>query len=264
MLDLIAFRNPDSSELAAGIRFFAWARRMVVDAYYTSAIGIKDLGYMGNTAVAQFSVPQEAIDYALKRSPAMRIFVLLLAAAAAWAADDLTVYELLAPSTHSFDIIYDVTVNREGSPYFFNPIRPGSVASKERVIDLATGKPLEWGVVDGKSAKASGGVGARTANDAEYLRVTLLKPVPKGGVARIRIYKTYTDPPSYYDKDSGFVFDRPLGIKRNVVVLPKGYEVVGSASPGIVSTDADGRIRISFLNDRDDQLPVKITGRKLP
>src|SRR5947209_7556816 len=81
---------------------------------------------------------------------------------ALWAADELTVYDLLPPSTHSFDIIYDVTANREGAAYFFNPIRPGSIATKERVIDRATGKPLEFATVDGKTAKASGGVGART------------------------------------------------------------------------------------------------------
>jgi hypothetical protein len=194
----------------------------------------------------------------------MKMLLILLAAASSWAADDFTVYELLAPSTHSFDIIYDVTQAREGAAYFYNPIRPGSVATKERVVDLATGKPLEFEVVDGKTAKAAGGVGGRTADDAEYLRVKLAKPVPKGAETRIRIYKTYTDPPSYYEKDDTLVFDRPLGIKRNVVVLPKGYEVVGSASPGIVTTDADGRIRMSFLNDRNDQLPVKITARKLP
>jgi hypothetical protein len=194
----------------------------------------------------------------------MKVLLLLLAAAAAWAADDFTVYELLPPSTHSFDIIYDVTQTREGSAYFYNPIRPGSTASKERVVDLATGKPLEFETVDGKTAKATGGVGARTADDALYLRVKLTKPVPKGAETRIRIYKTYTDAPSYYEKDDGFIFDRPLGIKRNVVLLPKGYELVGSASPGIVTTDADGRVRVSFLNDRNDQLPVRIVGRKLP
>jgi hypothetical protein len=71
MLDLIAFREnqAEHADLAAGIDFFAWARQMIVDAYYTSPIGIKELGYMGNTAVAHFSVPQEAIDYAVKRSP---------------------------------------------------------------------------------------------------------------------------------------------------------------------------------------------------
>ena len=195
----------------------------------------------------------------------MRIAVLLavLCAPGAHAADEVTVYDLLAPATHSFDIIYDVTATREGSPYFFNPIRPGSTASKERVIDRATGKPLEFATVDGKTAKASGFVSARTADDAEFLRVTLARPVPKGGETRIRIYKTYTDAPSYYETPTGFVFDRPLGIKRNVVILPKGYELVGSASPAMVSADPDGRIRVSFLNDRDDQLPVKITGRKL-
>jgi len=88
--------------------------------------------------------------------------------------------------------------------------------------------------------------------------------VPKGGETRIRIFKTYTDAASYYLKDGQLVFERPLGIKRNVVVLPKGWELVGSASPAIVSTDAEGRIQVSFLNDRDDQLPVKIVARRLP
>jgi gluconate 2-dehydrogenase gamma chain len=69
LLDLIAYRKNESAELGPGIEFFEWARRMVVDAYYTSPIGIKAIGYMGNTAVAKFEVPQEAIDYAIKRSP---------------------------------------------------------------------------------------------------------------------------------------------------------------------------------------------------
>lgn len=189
--------------------------------------------------------------------------MLLLAAFPLFAADEFTVYDLQTPSTHSFDIIYDVSATREGAAYFFNPIRPGSTATKERVVDRASGKPLEFETVDGKTAKASGS-GGRSADDALFLRVKLARPVAKGAEVRIRIYKTYTDAPSYYEKDGGFVFDRPLGIKRNLVILPKGYELTGSASPGIVSTEADGRIHISFLNDRDDQLPVRITGRKLP
>ena len=70
MLDLIAFRRnqADHPELAPGIQFFTWARNMVVDAYYTSKVGMDDLGFMGNGAMAKFSVPEEAIQYALKRS----------------------------------------------------------------------------------------------------------------------------------------------------------------------------------------------------
>jgi len=71
MLDLIAFRQSaeQTPELGPGIQFFTWARMMVVDAFYTSKVGIKDVGYMGNKGMAKFEIPQEAIDYALKRSP---------------------------------------------------------------------------------------------------------------------------------------------------------------------------------------------------
>ena len=192
------------------------------------------------------------------------IFVLLLAAPA-FAEDDFTLYELLAPDTHQFAITYDVTTSREGAEFFFNPIRPGSVATKERVIARATGKELQFEVVSGKEAKTSGLVSDKTADDEQFIRVHLPGPVPKGGQTRIRIFKTYTDAASYsVDKNGRLVFTRPLGIKRNVVLLPKGWELVECASPGIISTDADGRVRVSFLNDRDDQLPVKVTARRLP
>jgi len=68
MLDQIAYKKNETPELAAGIRFFVWARRLAVDAYYTSAAGIKELGYLGNKGMKEFTVPQEAIDYAVKRS----------------------------------------------------------------------------------------------------------------------------------------------------------------------------------------------------
>ena len=192
-----------------------------------------------------------------------KTLLLALLPCALFAADEMTVYDLLAPATHSFNIVYDVSATSEGAGYFFNPIRPGSTASKERVVDRATGKPLQFTIVDGKAAKASGGVDRNTPDDAQFLRVTLLKPVPKGAETRIRIYKTYTDTASYSEKDGTLVWERPLGIKRNVVILPRGYELTASASPAIVSTDPDGRIRLSFLNDRDDQLPVKIIARRI-
>ncbi len=192
------------------------------------------------------------------------IALLFLLAAPAVASDEFTLYELLAPESHQFAITYDVTETREGAQFFFNPIRPGSTASKEQVIERSTGKPLQFEQVNGKEAKASGLVSIETKDDAQFIRVHLPAAVPKVGETRIRIFKTYTDAASYYLKDGQLIFERPLGIKRNVVVLPKGWELVGSASPAIVSTDADGRLHLSFLNDRDDQLPVKIVARRLP
>lgn len=69
LLDLISYRKNSTPEIAPGIAFFAWCRGMVVDAYYTSPAGIKDVGFMGNQVLASFSVPKEALDYALSRSP---------------------------------------------------------------------------------------------------------------------------------------------------------------------------------------------------
>lgn len=69
LLDLIAFRKNASAALNPGIQFFDWARRMTVDAYFTSKEGINELGYKGNSGMAEFQVPVEAMQYALKRSP---------------------------------------------------------------------------------------------------------------------------------------------------------------------------------------------------
>jgi hypothetical protein len=192
------------------------------------------------------------------------IALLLLIGLPAVAADEFTLYELLPPETHQFAITYDVTATQEGAPFFFNPIRPGSVATKERVIDRSTGKELKFEVVSGKDAKATGLVPQQTQDKDEFIQVHLSASVPKGGETRIRIFKTYADAASYTLADGKLVFTRPLGIKRNVVVLPKGWELIECASPGIISTDEDGRVRVSFLNDRDDQLPVKIVARRLP
>ena len=68
ILDAIAYRRNETPELAPGIAFFAWVRRMTVDAFYTSEIGIKDIGYRGNSALGTFVVPVESIRYALGRS----------------------------------------------------------------------------------------------------------------------------------------------------------------------------------------------------
>ena len=198
------------------------------------------------------------------RKVLLAIALLCFLPAITGAADEFTLYELLPPDTHSFVITYDVTVTREGQQYFFNPIRPGSTATKERVIERATGKDLKFETVSGKDAKATGDISPRTPDGDLFLKVTLPGPVPKGGQTRIRIFKTYTDAPSYYEKDSLLIFDRPLGIKRNVVVLPQGWELISSASPAVISTDTDGRVRLSFVNDRDNQLPVKIAARRLP
>ena len=68
LLDVIAYRRNQTRELTPGIEFFSWVRRMTVDAFYTSEIGIKDIDYRGNSPSFTYIVPPESIEYAVKRS----------------------------------------------------------------------------------------------------------------------------------------------------------------------------------------------------
>jgi len=68
MLDRIAYRRNQTPELAPGIEFFTWARRMTVDAFYTSEIGIRDIDYQGNRPMMVYPSPTAAIAYALEKS----------------------------------------------------------------------------------------------------------------------------------------------------------------------------------------------------
>jgi gluconate 2-dehydrogenase gamma chain len=56
VLDLIAFRKNARTEplLSQGIAFFRKLRLMTCDGFYTAKIGIEDLKYIGNTALAAF------------------------------------------------------------------------------------------------------------------------------------------------------------------------------------------------------------------
>jgi len=177
-------------------------------------------------------------------------------------ADEYTRYELLAPETSSFKIYYEVTATTAGARYFYNPIRKGSTASDEHVLDAMSGKPLRFEVVSGAEARKDP-LMADADEATDFIKVTLMRPVPAGGQGRIIILKTYKDEKSYHaDGPTGLVFDRPLGIKRNKVVLPPGYEVVGLTVPSQILTERDGRVAISFLHAGSGEAPLVVKAIK--
>ena len=195
------------------------------------------------------------------------LFVILTLSATASAqfisGDTYTRYELLAPETHQFKIYYEVTETRAGSKYHFNQIREGSEASDESVIDLATGKPLKFEVVTGAQAKADS-PNENFPAAAHYIRVSLAHPVPNGGEYRLAIIKTYKDDKSYYTEGDQIVYKRPLGIPRDSVVLPVGYEIVSCSVATQVLREADGRLKLAFVNPGSGgQLEVTIRAKKL-
>jgi hypothetical protein len=170
-------------------------------------------------------------------------------------ADEYTRYELLGPETSSFKIYYEVTATTAGAKFFYNPIRKGSTASDEHVYDAMLGKPLHFEVVSGAEARKDP-LMADADPATDYIKVTLARPVPDNGQGRIVILKTYQDAKSYHLDGNALVFDRPLGIKRNKVVLPAGYEVVGLTVPSQILTEKDGRLAVSFLHAGSGEAPL--------
>jgi len=175
--------------------------------------------------------------------------------------DEYTRYELLAPETASFKIYYEVTATTAGAKFFYNPIRKGSAASEESVYDAMLGAPLHFEIVSGAQARMDL-LMPNADLDTHYIKVTLARPVPLHGQGRVIIVKTYTDAKSYHVEGNGIVFDRPLGVRRNKVVLPPGYEVTGLTVPSQILTEKDGRIAVSFLHAGSGEAPLLLRARK--
>jgi hypothetical protein len=174
--------------------------------------------------------------------------------------DEYTSYELLAPDSTSFKIIYEVTATTPGAKFFYNPIRKGSIASDESVFDAMTHVPLHFQVVRGADARKDP---LMTDADAatDYIKVTLARPVPPEGQGRIVILKTYKDAKSYFREGDNLVFNRSLGIRRNKIILPAGYEVTACNVPSQVLTEPDGRIAVSLLNATSAEAPLILRAR---
>jgi hypothetical protein len=176
--------------------------------------------------------------------------------------DEYSLYELLDPDSASFHILYEVTAADAGATLFFNPIRKGSAASGESVRDRATGQPLQFEQVTGEEARRDGLAEADPATS--YIRIHLPHPVPAdGGGIRLLIEKTYKDPKSYlHPRPDRITFTRTLGIRRNAIVLPAGWEVVACTVPAQVVPQPDGRLRVSLMHTGPDALPVTIEARR--
>ena len=59
------------------------------------------------------------------------------------------------------------------------------------------------------------------------------------------------------------VFERSLGIRRNAIVLPKGYEVVTCNTPVQVRTEDDGRVVVSFMATGPGATTFRVEARRV-
>jgi hypothetical protein len=123
-----------------------------------------------------------------------------------------------------------------------------------------SGEALPFEVVSGEEARKDA-LMADADVEANYIRVHLARPVPKDGQGRLLILKTYKDAKSYYRDGDAIVFNRSLGIRRNSVVLPAGYELIACNVTSQVLPEADGRTAVSFMNESAGEAPLMLRAR---
>jgi hypothetical protein len=176
--------------------------------------------------------------------------------------DRAIVYFLRPPDTHAFDLYHDYTESRPGIDRYLNVVRKGSTASAPSARILDTGETLRVETVKGEALLKGGLEPGEEVKADDDVVVIHFAPVPKDGSVRLRIAETYTDPKSYRLEGEELVFDRSFGRPRNAVVLPAGWYLTASSIPALVSETSDGRIRLDFVNPRNDEIAVLIKARR--
>jgi hypothetical protein len=168
------------------------------------------------------------------------------------------------PTTHSFNLYHDYTESRAGVGHYFNVVRAGSTVSDPSAVLLDTGEALKVETISGAELKKRGLDAGEPVTDTTSIVVISFPPVKPGQSARLRITETYTDPGRYLLDGDELVWDRAFGRPRNSVVLPAGWTVVASSIPAAITQDPDGRQRLYYENNRNDDIQVLIRARRIP
>lgn len=172
------------------------------------------------------------------------------------------VYYLQQPETHAFDLYHDYTESRPGVDNYLNIVRGGSRASNASALILDTGEKLTVETLRGpKITEAKIDIGEPVTDQSEVV-VIRYPAVKQGQSVRLRISETYTDPGRYGLIGDELVWDRAFGRPANAMVLPAGWYLTNCSIPATVSTEPDGRVRLDFINPRNDNVEVLVTARR--
>jgi hypothetical protein len=170
------------------------------------------------------------------------------------------VYFLQPPETHAFDLYHDYTESRAGVGRYLNIVRAGSTVSNPSARLLDTGVALRVRTLKGEAITQAGvELGQAVTATTEVVVIDFDAPAA-GESRRLRISETYTDPARYTVQGDTLVWDRAFGRPANAMVLPAGWALANSSVPATVSRTGDGRVRLDFLNPRNDEVGVVVTG----
>ncbi len=174
------------------------------------------------------------------------------------------VYFLQQPETHAFDLYHDYTESRAGMDRYLNIVRGGSKASNPSARILDTGEALQVQTLRGAEITAAQiDIGEAVRPESEVVLIRF-PAVQQGKTVRLRISETYTDPGRYGLVGDELVWDRAFGRPANAMVLPLGWMLTNSSIPATVSETPDGRIRLDFINPRNDEVAVLLTAARRP
>ena len=172
------------------------------------------------------------------------------------------VYFLQQPETHAFDLYHDYTESRPGVDKYLNVVRGGSKASNPSALILDTGEKLVVETLSGtRITEAKIDIGEPVTATSEVV-VIRFPAVKQGQSVRLRISETYTDAGRYGVVGDELVWDRAFGRPANAMVLPQGWYLTNCSIPATVSMETDGRVRLDFINPRNDNVEVLVTARR--
>jgi len=172
------------------------------------------------------------------------------------------VYFLQQPETHAFDLYHDYTESRPGVDRYLNVVRGGSAVSSPSALILDTGERLVVETLEGaRITEARIDIG-EPVTDQSGVVVIRFAPVKQGQSVRLRISETYTDAGRYGIVGDELVWDRAFGRPANAMVLPQGWYLTNCSIPATVSLQADGRVRLDFINPRNDNIEVLVTAKR--
>jgi hypothetical protein len=173
------------------------------------------------------------------------------------------VYYLNPPETHSFALTHDYTETRVGTATYVNIVRAGSEVRDPSATNLDTGERIPFTLISGAAVKAAEPDASDVGPDTRAV-LFRFRPLRAGESLRLRIAETYTDPGRYrLQADGSLLWERSLGRADNAVVLPAGWTPVSSNMPCTLETGADGRIRITYMNPRPDEIAVRLVARRV-
>jgi hypothetical protein len=144
--------------------------------------------------------------------------------------DEYVRYDLDAPTTGTFKVMYEVSVTVQDAKEYREAIPRGMTVIDAKATDMMTGQLID------------------VTKLSDTLVVKLARAVPRNGQGRVRLEKTVKHQSAYTLDGPTAVWIEPLVARRGLFILPAGYQLIGCNLPAQIIAQPDGRVSLSFMS----------------